>query len=147
MPLNHSFLKLTDCNSSFPILKKDIKDFCGIVRLFKDLSRQAEIDYVIDLHDVLRSKILRLLFRIFNVPVSVIDKGRKEKRMLINGKKKARLKHSVDRYCDVFARAGFPVVPSQGKWIVPSPETKLKIRIHCRNEGSIEYWSCSLCKT
>jgi ADP-heptose:LPS heptosyltransferase len=110
----------------FPDFKKRHKGIRGIIRLFKDISRQGNIDYIIDLHDVLRSKILRCLFGLFNVPVSVIDKGRKEKRLLINGKKKAKLKHSVDRYCDVFAGAGFPVVPSKGKWIIPSQEITLK---------------------
>ena len=110
----------------FPDFKKRHKGLLGIVRLFKDIRRHAEIDNVIDLHDVLRSKILCLFFRLLNIPVSVINKGRKEKRLLINGKNKARLKHSVDRYCDVFARAGFPVVPSEGKWIVPARDKMLK---------------------
>ena len=64
---------------------------------------------MIDLHDVIRSKILRFFFRLSGVPSSVIDKGRREKRAVISGKKKKQLKHSVERYCDVFAKAGFPV--------------------------------------
>ena len=121
----------------FPDFKKRHKGLQGIVRLFKDLSRQSDIDYVIDLHDVLRSKILRSLFRLFNVPVSVIDKGRKEKRLLINGKKKTRLKHSVERYCEVFARAGFAVVPTHGKWIVPAPEIILKSELIAEMKGAL----------
>jgi ADP-heptose:LPS heptosyltransferase len=120
------FAEIDGLQLFFPDFNKRHRGLPGMVRLFKDLSRQAEINYVIDLHDVLRSKILRLFFKLFNVPVSVIDKGRMGKRLLINGKKKAKLMHSVDRYCDVFATAGFPVVPSQGKWIVPSPEINLK---------------------
>lgn len=108
----------------FPDLKKRNKGFLGIFRLFKDISRQSHIDHVVDLHDVLRSKLLRFFFRLSGVPVSVIDKGRGEKRSLISGKKKVRLKHSVERYCDVFARAGFPVIPSKGTGIVPSQKIK-----------------------
>jgi ADP-heptose:LPS heptosyltransferase len=108
----------------FPDLKKRHKGFLGLFRLFKDISRQSHIDHVIDLHDVLRSKLLRSFFRLSGVAVSVIDKGRGEKRSLINGKKKARLKHSVERYCDVFAKAGFPVVPSKGSGIVASQRIK-----------------------
>jgi ADP-heptose:LPS heptosyltransferase len=118
-----------------PDFNKRHKGLPGIVRLFKDVNRQSEIDYVIDLHDVLRSKILRLFFRLLNVPVAVIDKGRKEKRLLINGTKKTRLKHSVERYCDVFARAGFQVVPSQDKWIVPSPGIILKSELIAQMKG------------
>jgi ADP-heptose:LPS heptosyltransferase len=119
----------------FPDFNKRHKGLPGIVRLFKDLKRQSEIDYVIDLHDVLRSKVLRLFFRLLNVPVAVIDKGRKEKRLLINGTKKIRLKHSVERYCDVFARAGFPLAPSQDKWIVPSPGIILKSELIAEMKG------------
>ena len=110
----------------FPDLKNRHKGIRGVFRLFKDINRQSEIDYVIDLHDVLRSKILRLFFRLTGVPVSVLDKGRREKKSLITGKKKIQLKHSVERYCDVFAKAGFPLVPSKGNWIVPSSDTILK---------------------
>jgi ADP-heptose:LPS heptosyltransferase len=108
----------------FPDLKKRHKGFSGLFRLFKDISRQSHIDHVVDLHDVLRSKVLRSFFRLSGVPVSVIDKGRGEKRALINGKKKTRLKHSVERYCDVFAKAGFPVIPSKGTGIVPAQKIK-----------------------
>lgn len=110
----------------FPDYKKRHKGFPGVIRLFKDINRQYKIDYIIDLHDVLRSKIFRFFYRLKGVPVSVIDKGRSEKKDLITGKKKIALKHSVERYCDVFAKAGFPVVPAKEKWIVPSPETVLK---------------------
>ena len=48
----------------FPDLKNRHKGFPGLIRLFKDISRQSKIDYVIDLHDVLRSKILRFFFRL-----------------------------------------------------------------------------------
>jgi ADP-heptose:LPS heptosyltransferase len=119
----------------FPDFKKRHKGLSGIIRLFKDINRQAGIDYVIDLHDVLRSKILRSLFRLIDVPVSVIDKGRKGKRLLINGKKKTRLKHSVERYCEVFARAGFPVIPYNGKWIVPAPEIILRSELIAEMKG------------
>ena len=120
------FSSITGLELFFPDLKNRHKGFRGVFRLFKDINRQSEIDYVIDLHDVLRSKILRLLFRLTGIPVSVLNKGRNEKKSLITGKKKVQLKHSVERYCDAFAKAGFPVVPSKGKWIVPSSDTILK---------------------
>jgi ADP-heptose:LPS heptosyltransferase len=112
-----------------PDLKRRHKGLTGLIWLFKDINRNSEIDYVIDLHDVLRSKILRLFFRLSGIPVAVIDKGRKEKKSLITGKKKIVLKHSVERYCDVFAKAGFPVIPTKGRSIVTSPEQVLKTGI------------------
>jgi ADP-heptose:LPS heptosyltransferase len=106
--------------------EKRHKGFTGLIRLYTDIIKQSRIDYVIDLHDVLRSKILRTFFRLSGVPVSVIDKERRAKRSVIKGMKKRRLKHSVERYCDVFTRAGFPVLPAEGPWIIPSSETLKK---------------------
>jgi ADP-heptose:LPS heptosyltransferase len=104
----------------FPDFKKKHKGFSGLIRLYRDIKNEVAIDSVIDLHDVLRSKILRFMFRLNGIPVSVIDKGRKEKKAVITGKRKVQLKHSVDRYCDVFAKAGFPVTPSTEPAIIPS---------------------------
>ena len=102
------------------------KGLTGIFRLYKDLSKSGPFDHVIDLHAVLRSLILRLLFRMKGVKVSVIDKGRKEKRNIINGRNKIQLKHSAERYSDVFAVAGLPVRPSEGPWIRPSQNAMKK---------------------
>lgn len=120
------FSSITGLNFFFPDLKKRHRGFPGLIRLYRDITSQAKIDYVIDLHDVLRSKILRSLFSLSGVPVSVIDKGRSEKKSLITGGKKVRLKHSVERYCDAFARAGFPVIPSNEVCIIPSINALIK---------------------
>lgn len=103
-----------------PDFKKKHKGLSGILQLFRDLKKTRRMDHVIDLHDVLRSKMLRWLFRLSGVPVHVIDKGRSAKKQVITGKRKIRLKHSVERYCDVLAAAGFPVAPEKGPWIIPT---------------------------
>jgi ADP-heptose:LPS heptosyltransferase len=110
----------------FPDLTKRHKGFSGLVRLYKDIKSTGKINYIIDLHDVLRSKILRLFFKLSGIPVSVINKGRDEKKSVIKGITKTRLKHSVERYCDVFANAGFPVIPMDGPWIIPSAKAITK---------------------
>ncbi len=107
-------------------LSKRHKGFLGIIRLFRDIRKYSEIDHVIDLHDVLRSQILRTLFRLIHIPATVIDKGRREKKDLISGKNKVQLRHTVERYCDVFTRAGFPVTPSKEICIIPSREALVK---------------------
>jgi ADP-heptose:LPS heptosyltransferase len=109
-------------------LKNRHKGFFGLVCLYMDLRRTGRFDKVIDLHDVLRSKILRLLFRLTGVPSFVIDKGRGEKRAIISGKNKIKLKHSVERYSEVFDKAGFPVTITKGPWIIPSPEALLRVK-------------------
>ncbi|MDR2026726.1 MAG: glycosyltransferase family 9 protein [Prevotellaceae bacterium] len=84
----------------------------GLYSLFKIL-RKERFDLVLDLHDVLRSNILRFFFRFIGVKVFVIDKGRKDKRALTRRKNKILrpLKTTIERYADVFREAGFDVNP------------------------------------
>ena len=85
------------------------KGFGGLVRLSHDIS-SCGITHIADLHDVLRTKILRrLLHR--KRHVAVIDKGRDKKRALTrkNNKLKVQLEPMVDRYRDTVMRLGFPV--------------------------------------
>jgi ADP-heptose:LPS heptosyltransferase len=106
----------------FPDMKIKHNGISGTIRLFRDIKMKGGIDHVLDLHDVIRSKFLCLLFRLSGVPVSVIDKGRKEKKNVITGKRKKQLKHTVTRYSDVFARAGFPVTPAMDSSFISSHE-------------------------
>ena len=82
---------------------KNYKGIIGLRRLHNEaLSKQ--FDAVADMHDVLRTKILRCFFRLRGIPVSVIDKGRREKRMLCRQGKKKRLiplLHTTQRYANV----------------------------------------------
>jgi ADP-heptose:LPS heptosyltransferase len=91
-------------------LKKDYKGTAGMYRLFREL-KPHRFDAVADLHDVLRTKLLRFLFRITGIRVEYIDKGRKEKRQLIDRKNKTfrQLKSVIERYADVFKLLGKPV--------------------------------------
>jgi len=121
------FSSMYGLNLFFPDFRKKHKGLSGMIQLFRDLKKTRRIDHVLDLHDVLRSKMLRWLFRLSGVPVHVIDKGRIAKKQVINGKRRIRLKHSVERYCDVLASAGFPVVPEKGPWIIPATDALEKV--------------------
>ncbi|MDR1130350.1 MAG: glycosyltransferase family 9 protein, partial [Prevotellaceae bacterium] len=86
----------------------------GLYTLFKVLKKE-QFDLVIDLHDVLRSNILRFFFRyISGTKVFVMDKGRKEKRALTRKKNKLMkpLKTTIERYADAFKTAGFEIKPN-----------------------------------
>lgn len=109
-----------------PDFKGRHNGFPGIFRLFTDLRKTIRPDVIIDLHDVVRSKIVRWLFRFTGAKITVIDKGRKEKHDLITGKKKVFLRHTVDRYCDAFEKAGFHVVPEKKNYFLPSQESLAK---------------------
>lgn len=88
--------------------KEKHKGFVGLIRLFKSL-QTYRFDAVADLHDVLRSKVLRWLFFLSGVKMAKINKGRNEKKQLIaQGKDfSSPLKTSFNRYYDVFQRLGF----------------------------------------
>ena len=103
------------------------KGFSGLIRLFRDIRKLKKIDHIIDIHDVLRSKVLRWLFLIFGIQSTVIDKGRAEKRRVLSGKNKIRLKHSVERYMEVFSKAGFPLKSEEGPWIIASSDAKQRV--------------------
>ena len=87
--------------------KSQYKGIFGIYRLFKDLSKH-KFDSVADLHDVLRTKILRVFFRCNGLKIRHIDKGRKDKRRLTRKENKIfrQLKPTIERYADVFAALG-----------------------------------------
>jgi len=66
-----------------PDLKGVHKGIGGLYRLFNKIKKEVDPGLVLDLHDVLRSKILRTFFRLSGVKTYVIDKGRKEKKLLV----------------------------------------------------------------
>lgn len=84
------------------------KGFVGLYKLFKEL-KLLNINAVADLHNVLRSKVLRTFFKLSFIKIAFIDKGRSEKRALTRIKNKVfkQLKTTHERYADVFRNLGF----------------------------------------
>lgn len=87
--------------------KKDFRGLKGIFSLFSELKKE-KFDAIADLHDVLRSKILSLLFKLRGTRVATIDKGRKDKKKITSEKRVVfeQLKTSFERYSDVFKELG-----------------------------------------
>ncbi len=88
--------------------KNKHKGFLGIYKLYKEL-KKLNIDLVADTHNVLRSKILGLFFKLSDKKVIKIDKGRAEKKALTKTVNKVfeQLKTTHQRYADVFKKLGF----------------------------------------
>ncbi len=86
------------------------KGVLGLFKLYREL-KKSEITHVADLHNVLRSKILRFFFNFTSVRKAHIDKGRLEKKALTreNNKVFKQLKTTVARYADVFSKVGFSI--------------------------------------
>ena len=91
-------------------LKERHKGFLGLLRLFSDL-RKLKIDAVADLHNVLRSKVIRTLFSLSGKKTAFTDKGRADKKALTRAENKvfAPVKSMVDRHVDTFEKLGFPI--------------------------------------
>lgn len=68
-------------------LKVRHKGFFGLLRLYKDL-KKLKIDAVADLHNVLRSKIIRNLFALSGKKTAFVNKGRAEKKALTSAENK-----------------------------------------------------------
>jgi ADP-heptose:LPS heptosyltransferase len=102
------FREIPEIEFFSPDLKGRHKGLRGIWRMYRDLSK-LRVTRVADLHDVLRTKVLRVLFRLSGRKVSKIDKGRAEKRALTRKfrKFKVQLETTVERYRDAILKLGF----------------------------------------
>lgn len=82
------------------------KGIYGLFKLSREL-KKLKIDGVADLHNVLRSKILKLF--LYGKPFFQIDKGRKEKKALVSGRNFGPLKTTFERYAEVFEAFGLEI--------------------------------------
>ncbi|MFV0506373.1 MAG: glycosyltransferase family 9 protein [Bacteroidales bacterium] len=109
------FSGIKDLNVIGVDLKSKYKSVGGVLKLAKQLSKN-NYDFIIDLHDVLRTKLIRsYFFTAKGVKSSVIDKGRNEKKDFIRQKLSSPLKHTADRYLDAFKKADI-----HAKFSIPS---------------------------
>jgi ADP-heptose:LPS heptosyltransferase len=104
-------------------LKGKHKGIKGLFKLYKELKAYSSFDAIADLHDVLRTKILRAFFSFSQKPIAIIDKGRKEKKGLTRKENKILrpLKTTFQRYADVFESLALPVVLSVQEGIKTPP--------------------------
>ncbi len=91
-------------------VKERHKGFLGLLKLYADL-QQLNIDAVADLHNVLRSQIIRTLFSLSGKKVAATDKGRAEKKALTRAENKVfqPVKTMVERHVETFKKLGFSV--------------------------------------
>jgi ADP-heptose:LPS heptosyltransferase len=119
------------------------KTFRGLLRYMFTVLRREDYDAVLDLHTVIRSRIICTCFRLRAIPVFVVNKDRYHRRRLTTRRKKdtTPLVPVMNRYTDVFRKAGlsfplsftslFDTLPvqednniigvKQGRWIAVAP--------------------------
>ncbi|AOC94691.1 ADP-heptose--LPS heptosyltransferase 2 [Flavobacterium anhuiense] len=90
--------------------KERHKGFPGLLRLFKDV-KKLKIDAFADLHNVLRSKVVSLLFALSGKKRATVDKGREGKKELTRAENKVfkQLPTMFERHAKVFSALGFPL--------------------------------------
>lgn len=97
--------------------KERHKGFIGLLRLFQDL-KALHIDAFADLHNVLRSKVVRTFFSLYGKKVAAVDKGRAEKKALTQAENKTfkPLPTMFERHVKVFSTLGFNIDLSKPKF-------------------------------
>ncbi|ABQ04079.1 glycosyltransferase family 9 protein [Flavobacterium johnsoniae] len=90
--------------------KEKHKGFPGLLRLYKDI-KKLKVDAFADLHNVLRSKVVSLLFALSGKKRATVDKGREGKKELTRVENKIfkQLPTMFQRHAKVFEELGFPL--------------------------------------
>ena len=111
-------------------VKTTHKGIFGLRRLYKELKPQ-NIDAVIDLHNVLRSNILKLFFKLAGFNFAQIDKGREEKKALLsaNTDNFKQLKTTHQRYIEVFHKIGFELKLSKTSVLNKEPLSEKLLKV------------------
>jgi ADP-heptose:LPS heptosyltransferase len=121
---------------------KEVRVVKKVSEIYRELRRSYKIDAIADLHDVLRTKILKFFFRFSfkKIRIATINKGRKEKIALCDVKtQKAPLKPTWQRYTEVFQKikittdikpTPIPYFPEKVKKIGVSPFAQHKGKIY-----------------
>lgn len=119
-------------------LKGENKGIKGLNKLYQRLQAK-HFTAVADMHDVLRTKYLRMRFVLDRKKISHIDKHRNDKKRLCSGNKKyfRQLSTSFENYAEVLKKIGYPITLSPLDYH-PSPLTQLPEPFNIKPNG--EKW-------
>ncbi len=79
-----------------------------LMAFIRDL-KTVEYSAVADLHDVIRTRVIRMMLRLKRIPVATVNKDRRSRKRLTDKKERNYQRNYVDRYADVFRRLGLDV--------------------------------------
>ena len=126
--LTRSFFKpffrdIENINFITPNFDTTHKGFAGVFRLAREV-QALKVTHVADLHNIIRTKLLCKFLKLCGMKVRIIDKGREERGLMTRKFRKVvtPLRHTIDRYCDVFKSLGLDVA-------IPEPVQKMKLPI------------------
>ena len=128
-PIFQEFKNLTFFEVDF---KNKYVGLSGLLKLFKDL-KKLKPTHIADLHSVIRTHVLRFLFKLSFYKTKTLDKQRGDRKKLFRPKKKIfkPLTPNHYKYCEVFNRLGFDIDLSKHEFgwstsISDTTKTKLK---------------------
>ena len=87
-PLHAALFKDIDRLHFYSVDTDKYKGIFGLRKLAGEINSNVDFDAIVDLHSVLRSKLLRLFLQKNSVPVGVIGKGRNAKHKVTRKKTK-----------------------------------------------------------
>lgn len=92
----------------------DYKGIFGMQKLANELVAEFNPNFIADLHNVIRTKLLNRIFKKKGFTVAIINKGKEEKELLTDvwNLEKIQLKKTTERYAGVFRDLGFKVILS-----------------------------------
>ncbi len=103
--------------------KENHKGFFGIIKLFFAL-KNKKITHFVDFHEVLRTKLLRFLFRLSGIKTVYTPKARQEKNALTRpfNKKLHPLTPIIKRHQNTLKSIGFEVILNEDCFQLPTPQ-------------------------
>lgn len=126
-----SFADLFKGIDRLEVLAVDLKEYqgiAGLISLAGIIRKSVSFTTVIDVHSVLRTRILGLLFKLKGKKVFRIDKMRKERNALARRKNKTfkQIPHITERYRKVFHDAGYFVEFETGPYLKETGKVELE---------------------
>ena len=106
------------------------KGLVGLSKLALEILNQKSFQFGVDMHQSLRSKIIKLLLRIKGVQFINYIKGRADKKNLTRKENKElkQLPHTIDRYMESFEGMRLNTKINPGPWLFPSNDEKAAIK-------------------
>ena len=144
-PFFSEFKNINFFEADFKNSHKGVK---GLFKLYKEL-KSLKPTHVADLHSVIRTHFLSLLFKLRLIKIKKIDKLRSDKKRLFRKSNKV-LKPLIPtqyRYSEVFCRLGFNIDLTSHEFPLP----KIINRYYCTNsfvgfrKRQEKNWNCSFC--
>lgn len=111
----------------------------GLFTLARKILTLNNFDLVLDLHDHMRTMILRSFLWMSGKKILVFKKGRAEKKEFVREHNKVirKLPHTVNRYREVFLRAGYTFDMVPGPFTSAAPEEKRSLSAWLASSGVV----------